>query len=113
MTKGLIDGGDRDTMTKRVTAAHAKAQLSDLVAGVAHRGEHYIIERRGKPVAALVSVSELEKLEQEATTSERPLGALALVGGWRDVDDEEMDRLMADIYARRDRDTGRPVELDD
>ena len=41
-------------MTKRVTATHAKARLSELAAEVAHGGEQVIIERRGRPWAALV-----------------------------------------------------------
>ena len=100
-------------MAKRVSAAQAKAQLAELVAQVSHRGDHYIIERRGKPIAALVTVEELEKLERDRVTSERPLGALALVGAWREVEDETFDCLVAEIYAERDRDTGRPVELGD
>lgn len=99
-------------MTKRISAAQAKAQLSALVAQVAYGGEHYIIERRGKPLAALVSVDDLQRLEQERTTSARPQGALAIVGAWREVDDQDLDALIADIYSERARDTGRPVELE-
>ena len=98
-------------MVKRVSAAEAKAQFSALIAEVAHGGQHIIIERRAKPVAALVSVSDLERLEEERATSARPQGALALVGAWREVENEELDTLIADIYSRREQDTGRPVEL--
>ena len=45
-------------MTKRVSAANAKAHLSALVAEVAFGGEQVIIERRGKPMAALVGLDE-------------------------------------------------------
>lgn len=99
-------------MAKRIGATQAKAQFSDLVARVAHRGDHFVIERRGKPVAALVTVDELQTLEQGKATSERPLGALALVGAWRDVEEEEIDSLVMAIYAERARDTGRHVEID-
>ena len=40
-------------------------------------------------------------------------GALALVEAWREVDERELDALIADIYASRGRDMGRPVEFDD
>jgi prevent-host-death family protein len=100
-------------MAERVSAAQAKAQLSALMAAVAYGGKHFIIERRGKPLAALVSVEDLERLEQGQATFARPLGALALVGAWRDVGDEEIDALVADIYAAREKDFGRPVELED
>lgn len=96
------------SMAKRVSAAEAKAQLSTLVARVAFGGEHYVIERRGKPLAALVSVDDLERIEQGQRISTHPLGALALIGAWRDVGNADLDAVVADIYAE---DTGRPVEL--
>ena len=99
-------------MHKRISAAQAKAHLSDLMAQVAYGGEHYVIERRGKPLAALVSVDDLERLEQGRATSARPQGALAIVGAWREVDDQDLDALVADIYSERTRDTGRPVSLE-
>jgi prevent-host-death family protein len=57
-------------MVKRVSTAQAKAQLSALMAQVAYGGERIIIERRGKPLAALVSVDDLWRLEcrADATT---------------------------------------------
>lgn len=100
-------------MTKRVTATHAKARLSELAAEVAHGGEQVIIERRGRPWAALVSVDDLSLLEQSRAASTRPQGALALAGAWREVDDEDLDSVIANIYAERSADTGRPVEFED
>lgn len=98
-------------MVKRVSVAHAKAQLSSIASEVAFGGPHVIIERRSKPWVALVRVSDLEHLEQAQATSERPQGALALAGAWREVDDEDMESLVEEIYAERDNDLGRPVEL--
>ena len=43
----------------------------------------------------------------------RPGGALALVGAWGELEDEEIDKLIEEIYAARQRDTGRSMELDD
>lgn len=99
-------------MAKRVSAAEAKANLSALVAEVAFGGQHVVIERRGKALAALVSMRELEHLEEERAASARPLGALALVGAWRDVADEALESLLVEIYEARERDTGRPVNLE-
>ena len=99
-------------MVKRVSAAQAKAQLSALSAEVAYGGQRVVIERRGRPLVALVSMADLELLRQGRPTSTRPNGALALTGAWREMDDEDMDSLMADIYAGRENDAGRPVEVD-
>lgn len=100
-------------MAKVVSAAQAKAQLSALMAEVAYGNKRVIIERRGRPVAALVSVTDLESLEQARAASERPLGALALVGAWREVGDEDIEALIAHIHTVREQDTGRRVELED
>jgi prevent-host-death family protein len=100
------------TVVKKMSAAQAKAQFSALMAEVAHGGQHIVIERRGKPFAALVSVTDLERLEEGQATSARPRGALALVGAWRGVGDQKLDALIASIYAKRSQDTGRSVEIE-
>ena len=51
-------------MATRISASQAKAHLSHLMAQVAYRGERYVIERRGKPLAALVSLEEFDALER-------------------------------------------------
>lgn len=99
-------------MTKTVSAAQAKAQLSALVAEVAYGGDHVVIERRGKPLAALVSISDLERLQEGQPSAMERRGALALLGLWKEVGDEELDALIDDIYKAREQDTGRPVELE-
>lgn len=96
---------------KRISVADAKAKFSTLLDGVLHRGERYVIERHGREVAAIVNVAELERLDRGSAVGERPAGAMALVGLWQDVPDKEIDALLADLRAARDRDTGRQVEL--
>lgn len=99
-------------MAKRVSAAQAKAHLSALTAEVAYGGQRVVIERRGTPLAAIVSVDDLERLEQDQAGSARPLGALALVGRWDATDDAAIDAFIDDIYRAREADTGRPVDLE-
>ncbi len=99
-------------MARKVSAAEAKAKLSALMAEVAFGGQHIVIERRGKPLAAMVSVGELKSLEQGRAASPNPKGALSLVGIWKDVPEKELDTLLADIYKAREKDTGRPVLLE-
>ncbi len=100
-------------MATRVSVAQAKAELSALMAAVAYQGQRVVIERRGKPMAALVSVDDLEQIDGERATSARPRGALALIGAWGDLNDREIEALVADIYAAREQDTGRHVDLED
>lgn len=99
-------------MAKRVSSAEAKAKLSALVAEVAHGGQHVVIERRGKAQAAIVSIGDLENLEQGHAISPHPRGALALVGAWKDVPEDDLDRVVKEIYEARARDKGRAVPLE-
>ncbi len=99
-------------MTKHVSTAQAKAQLSALIAEVAYSRTRVIVERRGRPLAALVSLADLAHLEQAASTMP-PRGALALVGAWGAVADDEVDALVETIYSQRERDLARPVVLSD
>ena len=100
------------TVAKRVSAAQAKAQLSSLSAEVAYGGERVVIERLGKPLVALVSIADLELLGQSGEIAERPQGALALVGAWKEVEDGEFESLFEEIYDSRLKDAGRSVGLD-
>jgi len=101
---------------KVVRVTEAKAHLSALMAQAGYGGERFLIERRGRPLAALVGVEDLERLEGEqrdASLRSGRRGALALVGAWGGlVEDAEIDAMVDEIYAARERDTGRPVSLE-
>jgi prevent-host-death family protein len=49
--------------TSRLTASAVRDSLGDTLNRVAYRGERIILERHGRPVAALVSVEDLSLLE--------------------------------------------------
>lgn len=70
-----------------------------------------MIERRGRPIAMLVSIDDAEALGAAAVEPRRPRGALALVGSWADLGDELLDGIVDDIHAARERDLGRDVDL--
>ena len=97
-------------MTRHVSTAEAKAKLSELIGTVATGRERVVIERRGRPIAALVSIDDAEALEETRPATRSSRGALALVGAWSDVGDDAIDRLVDEIYAARDRDLDRPVD---
>jgi prevent-host-death family protein len=100
-------------MATRIGLAEAKAKLSAVVDDVRHGAGRYVIERHGKPAAAIISVEELEKLEALDRSERQPAGFLAWVGAWGDVDDAEIDEFVEHIYRTRAEDLGRPVDLED
>jgi prevent-host-death family protein len=50
-----------DEMVKKITAVKARKHLGQLLEEVSCRGDQYIIERAGKPMAAIVPVWYLEE----------------------------------------------------
>jgi prevent-host-death family protein len=99
-------------VAEKIRVTEAKAHLSALMARVGYGGERFVIERRGRPLAALVGVEDLERLEKERSgVASRPLGAIALAGAWGEVEEQDLDAVLEEIYAERERDTGRPVDL--
>ena len=91
--------------TNDVGVAEAKRRLSELMGRVLYRGERFVIKRRGKPMAALVPASDLDRLPPD---HERK-GLLAALGAWGD--DEEIDAFVEGIYRQRELATDRPVEI--
>lgn len=51
-------------MEKTIGIAKAREGLSDLINEVAFGGERYVVERRGKPLAALIGVDEYRQLTE-------------------------------------------------
>lgn len=94
-------------MTETVSVADAKKRLSELMSRVAYNRERFLVQRRGKPMAALVSAEDLVLLEQQKAPA---LGLLAAAGACADFDD--FDLMIENIYAQRWRAEDRPVNLD-
>jgi prevent-host-death family protein len=102
--------------------SRVKAHLSEFIGRVAYGRERLLILRRGKPVAALVSVEDLRRLEAlDSTPAGRAPAAgdaavrsgvhpiMRAFGGWADRDD--LDELVEKIYADRLTATAREVAL--
>lgn len=101
-------------MPTAFNTAEIKARLSELINQVSLRSERLIVLRRGKPVAALVSIEDLHRLEaldtvavDESTQTTHPV--MRAYGGWADRDD--LDDLLTELYANRQAAEGRDVEL--
>jgi prevent-host-death family protein len=50
---------------KKINAMKARQNFGQLLEQVYYRGEIYIVERAGKPMAALVPLSHLEELQKQ------------------------------------------------
>jgi prevent-host-death family protein len=113
----------REVKMEKISAADAKSRFSELISRAAS-GERFIIQRRERPVAVLISPNELERLERSSQAARRlaqALGqdaellakierrevhpAMAAFGLWRDEPD--LDNLAEEIYARREQASGR------
>ncbi len=64
-------------MAKTIGVGEVKRRFSEVLTHVQLNRVRFIIERRGRPVAAIVSVDELDCLGPEGA---RPRGALSLIG---------------------------------
>jgi prevent-host-death family protein len=111
-----------------INVGDAKSRFSELISRAA-AGERFLIRRRERPVAVLISATELERLERRSQAANQlalSLGqsaelmkqideekihpAMAAFGLWRD--ETELTTLGDDIYSNRQRQAGRAeVEL--
>jgi len=93
-------------ITTAISVANAKSHISELIAKSQYSHERFIITKRDKPVAALVSLDDLKVLEQY----EEKQGLAAIAGKWKDFD--EVIDAMGDIETlRANGGKGRDVSL--
>ena len=104
---------------ENISVGEAKSRFSELISRAAG-GERFLIQRRDRPVAALIGVSELERLEKSSRAARKlalALGqseellaeidkgaahpAMAAFGLWQEEDD--LEGLTAEIYSNRRR----------
>ena len=90
------------TRPKHIGVADAKRNFSDLLGEVRYHHERFIIERHGKPVAAIVPIDDLDPGLLDA-----PTGFLALVGQFDDATD--FANVLDDIVRDRVKVTTRPA----
>ena len=85
-------------MAKKIGVAEVKKQFSAVISEVSLKGEHFIVERKGKPTAAMVSVKDLEMIEG-SKIREKKKGLLAAISAWEDFDD--LEKMVMTIYEGR------------
>lgn len=61
------------SMTHDVPVTQARAQLADLVNRVVYGGEQVVLTRHGKPLVALVSAADLQRLRALDEQREEPV----------------------------------------
>ena len=87
-------------MQEQLGVAELKRRFSELLSRVELKGERIEIRRRGRPVAALVPVSDVADTDNG---TERPRRGLAAAAGvWEDFQD--VDGFLASIRPHRDGD---------
>ena len=86
------------------SVADAKKNLSELMSRAAYNNERFLIQRRGKPTAALVSIEDLTRLEKELVARKGLLAAVA--------EFEELESMVEEIYRQREQAQDRPIDLE-
>ena len=92
--------------TTSISVAKAKSHISELIAKSQYSHERFIITKRDKPVAALVSLDDLKVLEQH----EEKQGLAAIAGKWQGFD-EVVDAMGEIETLRANGGKGRDVSL--
>ncbi|MEU6065218.1 MULTISPECIES: type II toxin-antitoxin system Phd/YefM family antitoxin [Streptomyces] len=60
-------------MAYEIPVTQARAELADLINRVVYGGERVVVTRHGKPLVALVSAADLERLEELHESAEDPV----------------------------------------
>jgi antitoxin (DNA-binding transcriptional repressor) of toxin-antitoxin stability system len=94
-------------MAKVVGVAEAKKRFSEIMSDIVYKGEHFIVERKGRPMIAMVNVTELKKLEQ-IPKAEGKKGLLAAIGALEEF--KELDKIIEDIYKARKKAKDRRIQ---
>jgi prevent-host-death family protein len=58
------------SMAYEIPVTQARAELADLINRVVYGGERVVVTRHGKPLVALVSAADLERLEGDSVAAE-------------------------------------------
>jgi len=79
-------------MTEKVSTADVRQRIGDMLNRVALRRDEFIIERKGKPMAALVSIERLEQLRRVARS-----GLLQFLGDQKATGTELTDKQATEL----------------
>lgn len=92
------------SMAYEIPVTQARAELADLINRVVYGEEHVVVTRHGKPLVALVSAADLERLEnlksEEAAAAEERV--IASVSAIRSVASAPGERADFGIVAKHE-----------
>ncbi|MGW3497468.1 type II toxin-antitoxin system Phd/YefM family antitoxin [Streptomyces sp. NPDC001020] len=66
-------------MAYEIPVTQARAELADLINRVVYGGERVVVTRHGKPLVALVSAADLERLAEVDATEEQVISSVSSV----------------------------------
>ena len=93
---------EREPMTKTIKASEARQQFSELLNQVFKGETRVLVEKSGIPVAAIVSATDLNKLQQlESQQSERFKLLERLRAGFADLSEEQIQRAVTEIIEKQ------------
>ncbi len=99
------NGEEIGSKNKTLSVAEAKSHFSEYISRAAYAGQRYVITKRGKPLAAIVSIEDLEDIkagdDQEKISD--------IIGKWEDFD--EIEAEISGAHASRKKDRGRDVSF--
>jgi prevent-host-death family protein len=88
-----------------VSVAEAKSNFSEYIARAAFANEKIIITKRGRPIAAIVSIDDVKKMKQDRENN----GLENAAGKWKDFEDISED--IEEVYKKRKMQKGRDVSF--
>lgn len=88
-------------MKKAVTAMEARKNFGNMLNEVSMKGDRYIINRAGKPIAAVVSIGELQRMELSEAEARREFFAYVdeMRGKFKGTGRKEAEKLPNDAVA--------------
>jgi prevent-host-death family protein len=94
-------------VSKSIGVAEIKRHFSDVIIEVAREGRQFIIEKKGKPMAALVNIKDLEAIERKGSPLKKK-GLLAAIGAWEEFG--ALEGVIKHIYEKRKTAQDRKLE---
>jgi prevent-host-death family protein len=92
-------------MIEKVSIAKAKSHFSEVISKVAFSSNRIIITKRNKPIAAIVNLTDLKKIDQDTEKQ----GLRECIGKWEDF--EEIVSDIETVYKIRNKDKLRNVSF--